>query len=71
VLGARARTTAPGGERVATPEFAHPLDADTDAVHRSGLIPAALIEISHPSADQLLKEHPTVVVWAADQPARP
>jgi SAM-dependent methyltransferase len=68
VLGARAWTITPSGERVSIPEFAHPLGAYVDAFHRSGLIPVKLIEPRHPADQELLKDEPAVVVWAADRP---
>jgi SAM-dependent methyltransferase len=70
VLGSRAWTTAPDGERVMIPEFAHPLGAYVTAFADAGLTPTALLELTHPSGDELLAQEPAVVVWAADRLGR-
>ena len=67
VLGSRAWTITPDGERVRIPEHAHPLGAYIDAFHAHHLAATALMELPHPDGDELLADQPAVIVWAAER----
>lgn len=67
VLGSRAWTTTPDGERVRIPEYPHSLSAYIDAFRANDLVVTALAEPCHPDDDELLTHEPAVVVWAAQR----